>query len=150
MPGRSSLARISVADKEKIFTETTDPLPKKWSDNVPVGVPMFWGETKSDVTWNQLLDEVNADCVVDVTPGSGVLASACMARGTPYLGLVGHPQLLSWLTNVVDRSSCRYMCTTGNFLYQEDLATLLTELFADVVDPKEDTTAEEALQQPEE
>lgn len=35
----------------------------------------------------------------------------------------------------------------GNFLYQEDLATLLAELFADVVDPKEDTTAEEAIQE---
>ena len=139
-----------MADKEKIFTETTDPLPKKWVDNVPVGIPMYWGETKSEVTWNQLLDEVNGDCVVDLSPGSGVLASACMMRGTPYLRLVGNAQLLSWLTNVVDRASCKWMCTSGNTLYMEDLATLLSELFADVVDPKEDTTAEEALQQADE
>ena len=148
LPGRSTLARISSSDKEKIFSDTTDPLPKKWVDNVPVGVPMFWGETKSVSTWSQLLDEVAAGRIVDVTPGSGVLASAAMQRGTPYLGLVGNAHHLTWLTNVVDRNSCQYMCTTGNFLYQEDLATLLSELFADVVDAKEDQTAEEAIQKP--
>ena len=148
LPGRSTLARISSSDKEKIFSDTTDPLPKKWVDNVPVGVPLFWGETKSVSTWLQLLDEVAAGCIVDVTPGSGVLASAAMQRGTPYLGLVGNAHQLTWLTNVVDRNSCQYMCTTGNFLYQEDLATLLSELFADVVDAKEDQTAEEAIQKP--
>ena len=150
LPGRSTLSKISASDKEKVFPEPTDPLPKKWVDNVPVGVPMFWGETKSMVTWTQLLDEVQGHCVVDVSCGSGVLASACMMRGTPYAGLVGNPHHLTWLTNVVDRNSCKFMCTTGNFLYQEDLATLLGELFADVVDPKEDTTAEEAIQQPDE
>jgi hypothetical protein len=70
-----------------------------------------------------------------------------MQRGTPYVALVANTHHLTWLTNVVDRNSCKYMCTTGNFLYQEDLATLLAELFADVVDPKEDTTAEEAIQE---
>ena len=150
LPGRSTLARISVTDKEKIFSETTDPLPKKWLDNVPVGVPMFWSETKSMTTWYQLLDELQAGCVVDVSPGSGVLASACMQRGTPYLGLLGNAQHLTWLTNVIDRNACKFMCTTGNFLYQEDLATLLNELFADVVDPKDDATAEEAIQQDDE
>ena len=68
-----------------------------------------------------------------------------MLHGTPYAGLVGNPHHLTWLTNVVDRNSCKFMCSTGNFLYREDLATLLGELFADVVDPKEDTTAEEAI-----
>ena len=72
-----------------------------------------------------------------------------MTRGTPYAGLVGNQHHLIWLTNVVDRSSCKFMCTTGNFLCQEDLATLLEELFADVVDPKEDTTVEGVIQQPE-
>jgi hypothetical protein len=147
LPGRSSLSRISQGDKEKVFPEATDNLPKKWLDNVPVGVPMFWGETKSVATWHQLLEEVQAHAVVDLTPGSGVLASACMQRGTPYVALVANTHHLTWLTNVVDRNSCKYMCTTGNFLYQEDLATLLAELFADVVDPKEDTTAEEAIQE---
>ena len=73
-----------------------------------------------------------------------------MQRGTPYLGLVGNTQHLTWLTNVVDRSACKYMCETGNFLYQDDLATHLAELFADVVDPKDDPSTEEALQQCEE
>ena len=149
LPGRSTLSKISDSDKVKVFPETTDPLPKKWVDNVPVGVPMFWGETKSMLTWIQLLDEVQGHCVVDISCGSGVLASACMMRGTPYAGLVGNQHHLTWLTNVVDRNSCKFMCSTGNFLYQEDLATLLGELFADVVDPKEDTTAEAAIQQPE-
>ena len=150
MPGRSTLARISEADKAKVFSEATDSLPQKWVDNVPAGVPMFWGETKSLTTWIQLLDEVKAGSVIDLSPGSGVLASACMQRGTPYLGMVGNSHHLTWLTNVVDRAAAKYITTAGNYLYQEDLAAHLTELFADVVDPKQDTMAEEALQRKDE
>ena len=109
------------------------------------GVPAFWGETKTVVTWERLLDEVDANACIDLSPGSGALASACMSRGIQYLGLVTDPSHLTWLTNVVDRASLKYICASGNLIYQVDLASHLTELFADVLDPHEDETLEEAI-----
>ncbi len=145
--GRCSLPRISPADKLKIFPEATDALPQKWLEVVPAGVPVFWGETKTVATWESLLDEVSAGVCIDLSPGSGMLASACMKRGTPYLGLVGCSGHMTWLANVVDRSSLKFICQSRNCLYQEDLATTLSELFADVVEESADNTApeEEAL-----
>ena len=145
LPGRSTLPRISVADKLKVFPDITEPLPAKWLDHVPAGVPMFWGENKSAETWWLLLEEVQAGCVVDLSPGSGALASACMQRGTQYLGLLGSALHMTWLTTVVDRASLKFICESGSYLYQEDLATHLNELFADVVDPPEDKNLEESI-----
>ena len=98
------------------------------------GVPMFWGETKPLSFWVTLLTDLRGGCVVDVTAGSGTLASACMSLGIQYLGLVGNPTHLTWLTNVIDREALKYICTGGNLLYQEDLAKVIEELFADVVE----------------
>ena len=145
MPGRSTLPRISEADKLKVFPDITDPLPAKCLDHVPAGVPMFWGETKSVSTWWLLLEEVQAGCVVDLSPGSGALASACMQRGNQYLGLIGNSLHMTWLTTVVDRASLKFICESGSYLYQEDLATHLQELFAELVEPPEDDKLEEAI-----
>ena len=52
---------------------------------------------------------------------------------------------MSWLTNVVDRASVQFTCRAGSFLYQEDLATHLKALFADVVDPTQDATNDDTI-----
>jgi hypothetical protein len=145
LPGRSTLPRISEADKLNVFPDITDPLPAKWLDHVPAGVPMFWVETKSVSTWWLLLEEVQAGYVVDLSPGSGALASACMQRGNQYLGLLGNSLHMTWLTTVVDRASLKFICEAGSYLYQEDLATHLQELFAELVEPPEDNKLEEAI-----
>jgi len=106
---------------------------------------MFWGETKSVATWEILLAEMNAKMVIDLTPGSGALASACMSRGLPYVGMVRDHHHFVWLTNVVDSASLQYICKSGNVLYQEDLATHLQELFAETVAVK--SFNDEAIEQ---
>ena len=108
-------------------------LPKKWLKNIPTGCPMFWGETKSVAFWVQLLTELNARVVVDVTPGSGSLAEAAMQLGIQYCGLVSDPTHLGWLTNVIDRAAVRYIVQSGTFLHQADLADSLKKMFGDVV-----------------
>ena len=45
---------------------------------------------------------------------------------------------MGWLTNVIDRASVRQIVKSGTFLYQEDLAESLKEMFGDVVDPEEE------------
>ena len=144
-PPRTSLARLSPEDKLRVFPEETDTLPVKWTTNVACGVPMFWNETKSVSTWEVLLDEVNAKVVVDLTPGSGILAAACMSKGVAYTGLVRNLAHYHWLTNCVDTAALQYICQEGNRLYQEDLATHVRKLFADLVDQKDDPLAEAAI-----
>ena len=79
--------------------------------------------------------ELDVSCVVDVTPGSGALAEAAMIKGISYFGFVANPVHLGWLTNVIDRASCRQIAKSGSYLYQEDLANSLKEMFSDIVDP---------------
>ena len=104
---------------------------------------MYWGETKSVAFWVQLLTELNAKCVVDVTPGSGSLAEAAMILGIQYCGFVTDPVHMGWLTNVIDRASVRQIVKSGTFLYQEDLALSLQKMFGDVVEAEEENHGEE-------
>ena len=96
-------------------------------------------------TWEMLLDEFNVKAVIDVTPGSGLLASASMSRGVHYVGLALNKEHMAWLTNIVDRSSLKYICQGGGILYQEDLALLLKDLFADVVNSSDDIAGDDAI-----
>lgn len=144
MSSRLGLARISDEDRLKVFSEETDPLPPKWVKAAHAGRPLFWQETKSLNTWCLMLKEVCADCVVDLSPGSGVLAEACMSLGKNYVGLVGHATHLQWITNVIDRVALKYVAKSGSFLYQEDLSTHIKHLFADSVE--ENIADDEAIQ----
>ena len=133
-PPRLNLPRISPVDKLKIFSEPPATLPTKWTKCASSGVPMFWGETKSIATWDLLLNEVCAKVVVDLSPGSGLLASACLAQGLVYHGVVGNASHMGWLTNVLDRESLQHISRAGHPLYQEDLATHLKELFGEIME----------------
>ena len=143
---RTSLAMISPEDKAKIFTSKPDPVPKRWATRGN-GVPLCWLETKSLEFWTQLCAELNIKCVVDVSPGSGILAQSCMAQGIAYFGICSSHAHLQWLSNVLDRAALKYIVQSGTFLYQEDLATHIQELFGDVLkslEPSEED--EEAVQ----
>ena len=135
-PSRLSLPRISAEDKLKIFPDQPAALPCKWTKQMSSGVPLFWGETKSVATWDLLLNEVNAKCVIDLSPGAGALASACLSKSLPYYGIVGNASHMGWLTNVLDRESLQYISRAGHTLYQEDLATHLKDLFGDLMEPE--------------
>ena len=60
--------------------------------------------------------------VVDLSPGSGALAEACMKMGAQYFGVVFDKTHFQWLSNVVDRASLQYICAQGGLLYHADLA----------------------------
>ncbi len=71
-----------------------------------------------------------AKAVADLSPGSGILASACLELGIPYFGMCQNAMHMQWLSNVIDRYSLRLTVTSGSFLYREDLAMHISELFA--------------------
>ena len=54
-----------------------------------------------------------------------------MKSGALYHGLVFDKTHYTWLSNVADRASLKYVVVNGNPLYQEDLSTHLKSLFTD-------------------
>ena len=60
-----------------------------------------------------------------------------MGVGALYVGFVYNKTHMTWLTNVVDRASLKYLVQSGTILYQEDLATHVKQVFADLVEPDE-------------
>ena len=139
---RTRLPRVGVEDKAKIFG-ASGSLPAKWTKHIPAGCPMYWGETKSVALWVQILTEMCAKCVVDVTPGSGALAEACMILGIQYCGFVTDPGQAHWLNCVIDRASVRQIVKAGTYLYQEDLAAVLKDMFGEVVEDQEEDHGDE-------
>ena len=77
------------------------------------------------------MEDTMSRAVVDLSPGSGALAEACMKMGVHYFGVVFDRTHFQWLSNVVDRASLQYMCAQAGLLYHADLATHVKELFSD-------------------
>ena len=121
-----------------------EKLPSKWLDHVPTGVPLCWGETKSVALWKQIINDTGVKLIGDSSP-STALAVACLELGIRYVGLTSSSLQTQWLVNTVDRAALKWVCTAGSFLYQEDLAAHIRELFSDVVDPHDDALADEAI-----
>ena len=143
-PSRMSLARITPANKLQVFPDATADLPSSWT-NQAAGVPMFWAETKSVATWSTLLTELNAKFCVDLTPGSGLLAQACMEKNVAYTGLVHNNAHYQWLTNCVDRAALQVIGAPGSLLYNQDLSVEIAELFPDVIEAPPDAVADDII-----
>ena len=133
---RHRLPLINDADKVAIVGTEPDKghLPELWTKRGLQGVPLYWLESKSVEAWTRILKDTSVKAVVDLSAGSGTLACACMGVGALYVGFVYHKTHLTWLTNVVDRASLKYLVQSGTTLYQEDLATHVKQVFADLVD----------------
>lgn len=110
-----------------------------------LGLPLFWNERKSFAVWKELLKDLHATCVFDLTPGSGQCARACMEAGIHYSCLTRDATHCSWLINVLDRLALGQICQTGAALFQQDLAQCVKEHFAETLDQlNEQDRAEEA------
>ena len=72
--------------------------------------------------------------IVDLSPGSGTLASASMAEGIQYVGVVCDATHVKWLQNTCDRASLQYIVKNGSALYQQDLAELVQQHYNDVLE----------------
>ena len=131
----TQLPRMPVVEKRKIFKDIKEDAtmqPPKW----PVdGVPLFWNEVKPMAFWVEFLKVWDLHAVMDLTPGSGTLAGACMKLGVQYLGVCADPVHLSWLHNTSDKVAIQYIVEQGSPLYHsEELSGLLQAEFADVLE----------------
>ena len=80
-----------------------------------------------------MLSDLSVKCVVDVTPGSGTLARACLELGLPYTGFTRTNEHSVWLQNVLDTQTIRMVCQAGCPLYNQTLAQALKRHYEEVL-----------------
>ena len=130
------MAKVTAADKKAILGLKDEPAspPEKFAD-INGALPICWQERKAVSFWRALLGDLYVSAVVDVTPGSGVLARACLLEGWPYLGIPRTAAHVSFMQNKLDRDALSVISKSGSAMYQADMAEHIKEHFADVLDP---------------
>ena len=136
----AKLPRIAWADKAEITgmkadAAAADRAPEVWADGEgdSAGVPLFWQESKSQAVWQALLQNHLVKDVIDLSPGSGALASACLSLGLRYTGFCANEKHRKWLENLVDRQALTLAATEGHALWSQSLAELIHRHFKDVI-----------------
>ena len=71
--------------------------------------------------------------IIDMTPGSGVLATVAMKQHLPYLAIVRSELHQSYLQNILDRAALRNLADQESWLYNESLEALIQDHFAEVL-----------------
>jgi hypothetical protein len=99
----------------------------------PVRRTVFFAETKSVAWWHQLIMDLDAKLIVDLSPGSGRLACAAMLSGAQYLGIARCPRHASWLQIALDRHALDFMTKRGSPFFEKDSAHFIQQHFQDVL-----------------
>ena len=96
------MPRLSKEDKQKILGGPAE-IPKDALYDSSLGVPLFWNERKTVQLWAQILEDLDAKAVYDLTPGTGTLARACLDAGLTYTGVALNGEHRQWLDTLLDR-----------------------------------------------
>ena len=105
------------------------------------GHPFSWQEKKPIAWFERFMVDISAGLVIDLTPGSGALARACLEKGIQYIGITRDTAHCSWLINVLNRAAVECTTRNGSTLYEQDLATCLQDHFKEVVEELHDQDA---------
>ena len=105
------------------------------------GHPFSWKGTKPIAWYRRLISDIAAGLVIDLTPGSGALARACLEAGVQYVGICRKPEQASWLINVLNRAAVECTTRNGTALYEQDLASCLTDHFKEIIEELHDQYA---------
>ena len=127
------LPTIACGDKKTLLGGRDPKLPDGKVYDASRGCPLCWQEVKSKEFWMGILSATQASYVVDLAPGGGVTARACLALGIPWVGLCENKVHADWLGNVLDRWTLDLIVTEGCALYEQDLATLVRNHFSDAL-----------------
>ena len=108
--------------------------PAKLFNVAERGHPFSWKERKQIVWYARFLKDIAAGLVIDLTPGSGALARACLEAGIQYVGVCRKPEQASWLINVLNRAAVECTTRNGTALYEQDLASCLKDHFKELIE----------------
>ena len=77
--------------------------------------------------YQELLDALNIMAVIDLTPGEGTCATACLKRMLPYVGVTFNEQHSARLSAHLERVVLTGMVTQGDPLYDVNFANAVTK-----------------------
>ena len=139
------LPTIALGDKKRLLGGRDPKVPdgKRKVYDASHACPLCWQEVKSKEFWMGILSATQASYVVDLAPGGGVTARACLALGIPWVGLCVNQVHADWLGNVLDRWTLDLIVTEGCALYEQDLATLVRNHFSDALRQIQERDGEE-------
>ena len=109
------------------------PVPDREIFDADAGMPLYWAERKPVAFWKHILWYLQANQVVDLSPGSGSVGRACLRSGIQYVACCHTDAHASWVGNILDREACEIVVTNGSPLFEQDLATMLKKHFQDVL-----------------
>ena len=130
----AKLPMIGKEDKQICNGGAEVPSPSAGIFDVSGGSPMYWQEGKPEELFLLILREWKVQQVVDMSPGSGTLARACMKQGWLYTGLCRSNEHSSWLQNVLNRRAVQVIATSGTALFEQDLASCIKGHFKELLD----------------
>jgi len=129
------MTKILPENKQKILkTSGLPPSPSAGVYGDPSGLPLCWQERKPEPFYKLLLEEWNVTGVVDLSPGSGTLARACMSNAWPYLGICKNQEHSSWLQNVLNRRALQVVATPGSVLFEREFSDMITDHFRELLE----------------
>ena len=98
------------------------------------GLPLYWAERKPVEFWEDILWGVDAQCVVDLSPGSGSVGRAALRKGLTYVACCRNEVHAAWVDNILDREACEIAVRQGSPLFEQGLASMVKKHFADVLE----------------
>jgi len=140
------LPLISAADKARVLgvrvsASTPDqsevPSPPTKIFDTDRGMPLYWAERKPVEFWQDILWSLDAQQVVDLSPGSGSVGRACLRAGIQYVALCRTEAHAAWVGNVLDREGCELTVKNNSPLFEQDLASMLQKHFQEVLEQQE-------------
>ena len=135
IPYRSRYSLPLLPAKEREVIVGAAPSPVAGLFNVAErGHPFSWKEKKSIAWYVRFLSGISAGLVIDLTPGSGALARACLQSGIQYVGVCRKVEHASWLINVLNRAAVELITRNGTTLYESDLASVLKDHFKELIE----------------
>ena len=131
------LPMISVDDKARVLgvrggDDSEAPTPTSKIFDCDRGMPLYWSERKPVEFWEDILWSLDAQQLVDLSPGSGGVGRACLRAGIQYVALCRTEGHATWIGNVLDREACELIVTNHTPLFEQDLATMLKTHFQEV------------------
>ena len=80
---------------------------------------------------------LDAQQVVDLSPGSGSVGRACLRAGIQYVALCRTESHAAWVSNILDREACELIVTNNTPLFEQDMASMLQKHFKDILEQQE-------------
>ncbi|CAE7794739.1 unnamed protein product [Symbiodinium sp. CCMP2592] len=129
VPRATALPRVAQSAKRSALGVGVEVAmaPKSYEEEA---IPWFWLEGKPMTFWKQFVQGWSAGFVVDLRMTTQ-LPLACLSAAIPYLGFASSSKHAAFMSNVLDLAALEHICKNGHYLYSQELASAVKDLYSD-------------------